>query len=356
MSSQPLLRIAPDSPEVEPVASPTPRNQDPWHIDHQAAKIAGVVFRKGEYLGPLAGDDNMRDYYLREAKQYPLLSPEDEIAYALQMREAKTARSAADNEDWSEISPHQAELAIADGLRAQSILICSNLLFVAKIANSPKYLNRGLTLMELNQEGTIGLIEGIEGFDPDKGFRLNTYTAPFIRGAISRAIMEQGTTVVVNPSRAEIIRSLFKNIATLRERLKAEPSLDQIVEYTGLEHSRVEELMANSAIRSSVSMSAIVNEESEGGMTLNDESAQSPFGRVLNDLTAPQVHQLLDSLDERERDIVMSRFGFFGDIKTFEEIGSRWGVTKQCVQQLEETTLEKLRTAANRVFGPEDLE
>ena len=260
-------------------------------------------------------DDPVR-MYLKEIGQYTLLTPD---------REKKLA-----------------ELKKAGDEKAKNTLIECNLRLVVSIAK--KYIGHGLALLDLIEEGNLGLIRGIEKFDPDMGFKLSTYVTWWIRQAVSRAIADQGKTIRIPVHMHETINKLSKVRKKLTTDLGKEPTIKQIAKAMKMDEAKVEEIMQKAL--DPVSLDKPVGEEDDSIVAdfIADQNVISPELNAERVMLKEKIGELLKKLKDRERKVLELRFGIVDDRpRTLEEVGKELNVTRERIRQIEDKALKKLR-------------
>ena len=268
-----------------------------------------------ELLEGVGTDDPVR-MYLKEIGTIPLLTPEEEIELAKR-------KSEGDEE-------------------AKKKLVEANLRLVVNIAK--KYTNRGLSFLDLIQEGNLGLMKGVEKFDYERGFKLSTYATWWIRQSVTRALADQARTIRVPVHMVETINRMTKIQRNLTLKLGYEPSAKEIANEMGIPESKVLEIMQIS--KEPTSLEAPKGEDGDGVVadTVKDESSISPEQSVENIMLKEQINVLLGDLKERERQVIILRFGLEdGRPRTLEEVGHEFNVTRERIRQIEAKALKKLR-------------
>lgn len=259
--------------------------------------------------------------YLREIGKYPLLDAEEEIEYAKRFEK---------NEK-----------------RAKDKLTESNLRLVVSIAK--KYIGRGLSLLDLIQEGNQGLIRAVEKYDWRRGFKFSTYATWWIRQAITRAIADQARTIRIPVHMVETINKLYRTSQKLMQDLGREPTPEEIGEELGLTGDRVREIFKISQETTSLQAPVGEDEESFLGDFIEDESTLSPIEAASKQLLKDHLDEILSTLSEREAKVLILRFGLDGgDQKTLEDVGKVFGVTRERIRQIEAKALRKLRHPSRR--------
>ena len=276
-------------------------------------------------------DDPVR-MYLREIGRVPLLTAEEEVRLAQRMERGKTER----------LKAHPNRRFIEDGEEAQRRLTEANLRLVVSVAK--KYIGRGMSLLDLIQEGNIGLIRAVEKFDYTKGYKFSTYATWWIRQAITRAIADQARTIRIPVHMVETINRLIRISRRLLQDLGREPTSEEIAAQMDISPEKVREIIKVS--QEPVSLETPIGEEEDShlGDFLEDHTALAPAEAASHQLLKEQVEDVLDSLTERERKVLQLRFGLDdGRSRTLEEVGKEFHVTRERIRQIEAKALRKLR-------------
>src|SRR5688572_27630195 len=254
--------------------------------------------------------------YLREIGQIPLLTPDQEIELAAKIKKG-------DRE-------------------ARALMIRSNLRLVVKIAHD--YANIGLPLLDLISEGNIGLMKAVERFDPSKGGKLSTYGSWWIKQSIKRALANQSKTIRLPVHLVDKISKMRRVAMQLQEELGREPTDDELGEELGIPTSRVTQ-MRLAAIRPA-SLDAPIGDEDSNNFAevVQDENADTPYEQLEDKTVTGMLQEMVTKLDPREATILRFRFGLDGGSeKTLEEVGEKFGVTRERVRQIQNIALNKLR-------------
>ena len=266
-------------------------------------------------LATVMSDDPVKQY-LKEIGDYPLLTIEEEIELAKRIQKGD----------------EKAKLTLAD----------SNLRLVVSIAK--RYVGRGLSFLDLIQEGNLGLLKAVEKFDHEKGYKFSTYATWWIRQAITRAIADQSRTIRIPVHMSEVINKTYRVSRMLTQELGREPSEQEIADVMGLPTEKVREILKVSA--DPISLDSPIGEEDDShlGDFIKDERIMGPEEAAAYSMLQDQIAKLLETLTEREQRVLTLRFGLQdGRSRTLEEVGKEFKVTRERIRQIEAKALRKLR-------------
>ena len=254
--------------------------------------------------------------YLKEIGDYPLLTAEEEIDLAQRIMDGDEA--------------------------AKTRLAESNLRLVVSIAK--RYVGRGLSFLDLIQEGNLGLIKAVDKFDYTKGFKFSTYATWWIRQAITRSIADQSRTIRIPVHMSEVINKTYRVSRTLLQELGREPTEQEIADAMDLPASKIREILKVSA--DPISLDTPIGEEDDShlGDFIKDDSVIGPEDAAAYTVLQDQISKLLNTLTEREQRVLILRFGLKdGRTRTLEEVGKEFNVTRERIRQIEAKALRKLR-------------
>ncbi len=330
-----------DGPMAMDTLNPAKRTAGGWHGDEEPDMEALTSGHKWdelhEGLGIIVADlENSLDdpvrMYLREIGRVPLLTAEEEIALAKRMERGRLELQ----------NVYCNRRVVEDGEEAQRKLTEANLRLVVSVAK--KYIGRGMSLLDLIQEGNIGLIRAVEKFDYRKGFKFSTYATWWIRQAITRAIADQARTIRIPVHMVETINRLIRISRRLLQELGREPTSEEIALEMQITPEKVREIIKVS--QEPVSLETPIGEEEDShlGDFIEDHSALAPAEAASHQLLKEQVEVVLGGLSERERKVLQLRFGLDdGRSRTLEEVGREFKVTRERIRQIEAKALRKLR-------------
>ena len=281
--------------------------------------------------------------YLEEVSAHTLLDAEDEVRLARSMEAGRKAQHKLDaGEDLTPGERAKLYRLIHEGEEAKMMFIRCNLRLVISIAK--RYAGRGLDLLDLIQEGNLGLIRAVEKFDWRKGFKFSTYATWWIRQAITRGLGNQARTIRLPVHMVDVVRTVQDTEQALAEELHRQPTHAEIAESSGLDIERVR--AALSAPSDTVSLDRPVGEEGDAELQdfVEDETAPDPFGHTAAVMRRLHLIDALRILEEGERQVLMMRFGLDGsEPRTLSDVGKIFNLTRERVRQIEGRAISKLR-------------
>ena len=232
--------------------------------------------------------------------------------------------------------------ALAGDRDAVNTLVECNLLLVVSVAK--KYYGCGLPLLDLIQEGNLGLIKAAEKYDGSKGFRFSTYATYWIRQAISRALGDQSRTIRIPANMVELLSKVKKATAELTQKFGRAPSDKEIAAHMGIELDKVQTVM--DLAQATTSLDTPVDDEGETcmGDLIADHSAENPMANIIREANSQIIAAVFDTLGAREAEILKMRFGIDAEkAMTLEEVGQHYGLSKERIRQIENKAIRKLR-------------
>ena len=281
--------------------------------------------------------------YLKEIGKVPLLTGEQEVTLAKRIEAGVHATERIDTRpDLSDEARTSLEAVATDGEMAKKQLTEANLRLVVSIAK--RYVGRGMALLDLVQEGNLGLIRAVEKFDYTKGFKFSTYATWWIRQAITRAIADQARTIRIPVHMVETMNKVLRVQRQMLQELGREPTVEEVAAKVELTPDRVRDIQRISL--EPVSLETPVGEEDDSslGDFVEDPSAIAPATAAARAMLTEAIEEALEELNDREREVVRLRFGLDdGQVRTLEEVGKEFGVTRERIRQIESKTLAKLR-------------
>ena len=295
-----------------------------------------------------SSDDPVR-MYLKEIGRVPLLDARQEVRVAARIKRGLEASEhlavleesgEIDRLDLADLSRYKR--LVRDGDRASDELIRANLRLVVSIAK--RYVGRGMVLLDLVQEGNLGLMRAVEKFDHTKGFKFSTYATWWIRQAITRAIADQARTIRIPVHMVEAMNRVRRVQRQMHQELKREPTVEELAAEVDEPVEKIREILRIGL--DPLSLDSPVGDEDESNLAdfIKDENAAAPVDVAARHLLASAVGDVLVELSDREQEVVRLRFGLEdGRPRTLEEVGRQFGVTRERIRQIEAKTLAKLR-------------
>jgi RNA polymerase primary sigma factor len=309
------------------------------------AKVAAPLIKKkkpkhAKETDPLA-------LYLKQISRYPLLTAEEEISIGAKIQDARLQVRALDetrlvsglsDEAWAvERTRWERDL-----VAIKNRMISSNLRLVVSIAKN--YQHRGLSLLDLIDEGNIGLIEAVERFDYTRGCRFSTYGTWWIRQAIIKSLADKGRVIRIPIHMLNTIKKCYFVAKQLTQELGRDPNTEELAEKLGMEPKKVKEIMKLS--QETASLDTTVDEDNVTHLSdlIKDESVTEPFEEVFSMALQDTLGDVLKNLSQREITIIQLRYGLNGEgPRTLEETGKLLGITRERVRQIQEKAIQKLK-------------
>ncbi len=300
-------------------------------------------------------EEDLVRLYLSDIGQYPLLTKDDEVrlAQAIEAGVAAATELEAEGRSLSPARKRELKRTVRLGEEAERTFVQSNLRLVVSIAK--KYQASGLPLLDLIQEGNLGLMHAVEKFDWRKGFKFSTYATWWIRQALTRGIANTGRTIRLPVHAGDTLSRLQKARARLETQLGRPATLAELSADLEMPPEKVTETMRFAADTLSLSTKLSEDGDAELGDMVEDRSAESPFEAAAVSLLPAEIGRLLSPLDEREREILKLRFGLDrGEARTLEEVGEHFNLTRERIRQIEARAMSKLRHPSSDT-GAKDL-
>lgn len=333
-----------------------PSEQDPEEINgdpvperfrrgrgFDASRVAAAAMAQASSAG-----DPVR-MYLKEIGKVPLLKAEEEVWLAKRIESGAFATNEVAQHlsegTWAKLDRLEQRAlrrSMSEGDRARSELTSANLRLVVSIAK--RYVGRSVPMLDLIQEGNLGLMRAVEKFDYSKGFKFSTYATWWIRQAITRAIADQSRTIRVPVHMVEAINKVVRAQRSMLQRLEREPTVEEIGEVVDLPPEKVIEIL-RIAQQDPLSLDTPIGDEDDTSMAdFIPDGGAAPLDLAARKLLAQTVQDVLSELSDREAEVVRLRFGLEdGRPRTLEEVGRAFGVTRERIRQIESKTLAKLR-------------
>ena len=284
--------------------------------------------------------------YLQQIGRYPLLTSQQEVELAMQMESGiKAEEKLAAGGDLAVEERVFLERAARQADKARKRLVEANLRLVVSIAK--RYVGKGLSLLDLIQEGNLGLIRAVEKFDYRKGFKFSTYATWWIRQAVTRALADQARTIRVPVHMIETINKLAQTQRTLMQELGREPTIQEVAVEMEMEPDRITELRRIALDPVSLETKLGESDDSTLADFVKDSDANVPIEAASFRLLQEYLGLALEGLSDRERQVLIMRYGLAdGKVRTLEEVGAHFNVTRERVRQIETKALAKLRQPA----------
>ncbi len=293
------------------------------------------------------GEEDLVRLYLDEIAQHTLLTKDDEIHLAQRIEAGREAQAELDTaKGLTTRRRRELRRLIRAGEEATQTFIKANLRLVVSIAK--KYQFSGLPLLDLIQEGNLGLMHAVEKFEWRKGFKFSTYATWWIRQAIQRGIANIGRTIRLPVHAGDQVTRIKHARERLEARLGRSARLSELAEEEGMSEAEVADILRFGSDTRSLSERMSDDSETELGEMVADDSQPTPFDEVATGLLGAEVDKLLSSLDDREREVLRLRFGVDrGEPRTLDEVGEKLGLTRERIRQIEVRAMSKLRHPSN---------
>lgn len=295
-------------------------------------------------LENISSDDTI-GLYLKEMSRVPLLNVHEELDIARRVEDGRSSKKELDRSNGG-CTPEQKQTLISmveDGVLAREHLIKANTRLVVSVAK--RYVGRGVPFLDLIQEGNLGLMKAVEKFDYHRGFRFSTYATWWIRQTITRSIADQGRTIRVPVHMVDRIRQLYKLTHEMEQTLGRVPNSQELAEKLSLTSDKIEWMLQVSWLP--LSLESPINddeEDSELGQFVEDQLTPTPVESTYSKLLREKIEEVLDTLPPREARILRLRFGLEnGHNYTLEEVGEKFGLTRERIRQIESKALRRLR-------------
>jgi RNA polymerase primary sigma factor len=282
--------------------------------------------------------------YLKEMARVPLLRAEEEFEIAIRIEDGRKAKVdlLRTRGRIRTMERQRLDALVQDGIIARDHIIKANTRLVVSIAK--RYMGRGVHFLDLIQEGNLGLMKAVEKYDVHRGFRFSTYATWWIRQTISRAIADQSRTIRVPVHMSDRIRQTYKATHELEQRLGRVPTPEELAVELGLDLQKVLWILQVSWLPLSLESPVGDDEDSELGMFIEDELTPTPLQSVFQSMLKEKIDEVLGTLTPREARILRLRFGLdTGMPFTLEEVGEKFGLTRERIRQIEGRALRRLR-------------
>ncbi len=295
-------------------------------------------------LENISSDDTI-GLYLKEMSRVPLLKVDEEMDIARRIEDGRSSKRELErfNGGCPPKEKQQLQQQVEDGMLAREHLIKANTRLVVSVAK--KYIGRGVPFLDLIQEGNLGLMKAVEKFDYHRGFRFSTYATWWIRQTITRSIADQGRTIRVPVHMVDRIRQLYKLTHEMEQQLGRLPTNDELAEKLDTTTPKIEWMLRVSWLP--LSLESPINddeEDSELGQFVEDQMTPTPIQSAYSKLLREKIEEVLDTLPPREARILRLRFGLEnGHNYTLEEVGEKFGLTRERIRQIESKALRRLR-------------
>ncbi|ADK29011.1 sigma-70 family RNA polymerase sigma factor [Corynebacterium pseudotuberculosis] len=285
--------------------------------------------------------------YLNGIGKTALLSAEDEVELAQTIEVGLYAAHLLEDseEPLTRAMKRDLKVLVKDGRKARAHLLEANLRLVVSLAK--RYTGRGMPLLDLIQEGNLGLIRAMEKFDYSKGFKFSTYATWWIRQAITRGMADQSRTIRLPVHLVEQVNKLSRIKREMYQHLGREATNEELAEESGIDESKIEILLRQSRDPVSLDMPVGADEEAPLGDFIEDSEATDAESAVVASLRHSDIRSVLDTLERREQDVIRMRYGLDDGVpRTLDQIGRQFGLSRERVRQIEREVMTKLRDGA----------
>ena len=311
--------------------------------DQEATRANASTTRYDSDLDTQSPAADLVRVYLNGIGKTALLTAEDEVELAKRIEAGLYAQHLLDTRKRLGEKRKNALASIAtDGRAARSHLLEANLRLVVSLAK--RYTGRGMPLLDLIQEGNLGLIRAMEKFDYTKGFKFSTYATWWIRQAITRGMADQSRTIRLPVHLVEQVNKLSRIKREMHQTLGREATDEELAEESGIPAEKINDLLEHSRDPVSLDMPVGADEEAPLGDFIEDSEAMSAENTVIAELLHTDIRHVLATLDEREKQVIQLRFGLDdGQPRTLDQIGKLFGLSRERVRQIEREVMIKLR-------------
>jgi RNA polymerase primary sigma factor len=310
-------------------------------------KLFDAVWKEPELDEAIDVNDTI-GLYLFWASRVPLLTRNEEVELSKRINRGRKA-----SRDLAQVSVSAKERAklqrlIEDGMAANEHLILANLRLVFSIAK--RYVRRGVPLMDLVQEGHIGLIRATKKFDHRRGFKFSTYATWWVRQAVTRAVSDKGRTIRLPVHMGDRVNKMFQARHQLTQTLGRIPTTEELAKAMGKAPSKVADILGYAKYPISLELPVGQEEDASIGDFIEDEEMPAPEETTMQNLLKEHLREILDTLPPREVRVLQLRYGLRGNrMHTLCEVGDRMGITRERVRQIQEQALRRLRAPARRI-------
>ncbi len=317
-------------------------NENDFDLADSDASLPSSDFESFSNLENISSDDTI-GLYLKEMSRVPLLNLDEEMSIAKRIELGRSSKKELESNHKDDTQRMELQDFVDDGIAAREHLIKANTRLVVSVAK--RYMGRGVPFLDLIQEGNLGLMKAVEKFDYHRGFRFSTYATWWIRQTITRSIADQGRTIRVPVHMVDRIRQLYKLTHEMEQELGRAPTNEELAEKLDVPISKVEWMLRVSWLP--LSLESPINddeEDSELGQFVEDQLTPTPIQSAYAKLLREKIEEVLDTLPPREARILRLRFGLEnGHNYTLEEVGEKFGLTRERIRQIESKALRRLR-------------